>query len=194
MVRGGGLAGGPGDGRKQYITIEVISQEGYTLHIYTVIHCYFAWRIFPVYVYIVLFLQSHAVGKGWGGADLFILVISTFWGVGGGCEWAKQCEDVGDQNSFLSYLSWRIFSVYVYIKLHISSNPWGGGGGRKICLFSSYSSVHLGVGGGGGGGVGWDGKLVCMKNISIMIMIILHCFIKFIYSLWRGLTMCTVVS
>lgn len=80
----------------------------------------------------------------------------------------------------------NIFSkCLLYIKLFHQIH--GVGGGRKICLFSSYSSVHLGVGGGGGGGVGWDEEYC-------HYMIILQCFIKFIYSLWRGLTMCTVVS
>jgi hypothetical protein len=55
----------------------------------------------------------------------------------------------------------NIFSkCLLYIKLFHQIH--GVGGGRKICLFSSYSSVHLGVG--GGGGVGWDG----MKNIAII--------------------------
>ena len=48
-------------------------------------------------------------------------------------------------------------------------------GGRQICLFSSYSSVHLGVGGGGGGGMGWEASL---HEEYFHYMIILHCFIK----------------
>ena len=79
----------------------------------------------------------------------------------------------------------NIFSkCLLYIKLFHQIHGVGWGGGRKICLFSSYSSVHLGVGGGGGGvGVGWDEEYC-------HYMIIL----QFIYSFWRGLTMCTVVS
>ena len=57
---------------------------------------------------------------------------------------------------------------------------WGGGG-RKICLFSSYSSVHLGVGGGGGGGMGWEASL---HEEYFHYMIILHCLIKSIG--WGG--------
>ena len=57
----------------------------------------------------------------------------------------------------------------------------GWGGGRKICLFSSYSSVHLGVGGGGGGGMGWEASL---HEEYFHYMIILHCFIKSIG--WGG--------
>ena len=50
-------------------------------------------------------------------------------------------------------------------------------GGRQICLFSSYSSVHLGVGGGGGGwdGMGWEASF---HEEYFHYMIILHCFIK----------------
>jgi hypothetical protein len=45
--------------------------------------------------------------------------------------------------------------------------------------------------GGGWGGMGWEASL---HEEYFHYMIILQCFIKFIYSLWRGLTMCTVVS
>ena len=66
----------------------------------------------------------------------------------------------------------------------IKSLGWGGG--RSVYTFGGWR---------GGGGVGWDGKLVCMKNISSTYM-----FINSrggglpVYSLWRVLTMCTVVS
>ena len=56
--------------------------KGYT--IYSAIHSYFAWRIFPVSVYIVLFLQSHAVGKGWGGGQICLFSSSLHFGVCGG--------------------------------------------------------------------------------------------------------------
>jgi hypothetical protein len=62
---------------------------------------------------------------------------------------------------------------------------WGGGEEDLfilvilICTFGGWR--------GGGVGVGWDEEYC-------HYMIILQCFIKFIYSLWRGLTMCTVVS
>jgi hypothetical protein len=118
-------------------------------------HCYsnFAWRVFPVYVPITLFHQIHGVGKGCGGeADLFIFVICTcVGGRGGGL-------DVGDQNSFLSYLLWRIFSVNVYCILNyfIKFMGWGGGGGRSV--YSRHTHLYiwgLAGGGGGWGGMGW---------------------------------------
>ena len=63
---------------------------------------------------------------------------------------------------------------------------WGGGGGRSV--YSRHTHLYIwGLAGGGGVGVGWDEEYC-------HYMIILQCFIKFIYSLWRGLTMCTVVS
>ena len=60
----------------------------------------------------------------------------------------------------------NIFSkCLLYIKLFHQIH--GGGGGEEdlfilvilICTFGGWR---------GGGGVGWDGKLVCMKNISII--------------------------
>ena len=80
----------------------------------------------------------------------------------------------------------NIFSkCLLYIKLFHQIH--GVGGGEEdlfilvilICTFGGWR--------GGGGGVGWDEEYC-------HYMIILQCFIKFIYSLWRGLTMCTVVS
>jgi hypothetical protein len=147
-------------------------------------HCYsnFAWRVFPVYVPITLFYQFHGVGKGCGGeADLFIFVICTCVGGRGGgvgCGWPKQL--------FKLFVMKNIFSkCLLYIKLFHQIH--GVGGGEEdlfilvilICTFGGWR--------GGGGGVGWDEEYC-------HYMIILQCFIKFIYSLWRGLTMCTVVS
>ena len=64
----------------------------------------------------------------------------------------------------------NIFSkCLLYIKLfhQIHGVGWGGGGGRSV--YSRHTHLYIwGLAGGGGGGVGWDGKLVCMKNISII--------------------------
>ena len=89
MVRGGGFAGGPGDGRKQYITMEVISRKGIQyIQLYTAI----SREEFFQYMFILYyFIKAMGWGRGGGGADLFILVISTFWGVGGG--------DASEQNN-----------------------------------------------------------------------------------------------
>ena len=82
----------------------------------------------------------------------------------------------------------NIFSkCLLYIKLFHQIHGVGGGGGRSV--YSRHTHLYIWglAGGGGGGGVGWDEEYC-------HYMIILQCFIKFIYSLWRGLTMCTVVS
>ena len=78
----------------------------------------------------------------------------------------------------------NIFSkCLLYIKLFHQIHGVGGGG-RSV--YSRHTHLYI-WGLAGGGGVGWDEEYC-------HYMIILQCFIKFIYSLWRGLTMCTVVS
>ena len=60
---------------------------------------------------------------------------------------------------------------------------WGGGGEEDLFILVILICTFGGWRGGGGVGVGWDEEYC-------HYMIIL----QFIYSFWRGLTMCTVVS
>ena len=77
----------------------------------------------------------------------------------------------------------NISSTYMFI------NSRGGG----LPVYSRHTHLYIwGLAGvGGWGGMGWEASL---HEEYFHYMIILQCFIKFIYSLWRGLTMCTVVS
>ena len=68
---------------------------------------------------------------------------------------------------------------------------WGGGEEDLFILVILICTFGGWRGGGGWGGMGWEASL---HEEYFHYMIILQCFIKFIYSLWRGLTMCTVVS
>ena len=82
----------------------------------------------------------------------------------------------------------NIFSkCLLYIKLFHQIHGVGGGGEEDLFILVILICTFGGWRGGGGVGVGWDEEYC-------HYMIILQCFIKFIYSLWRGLTMCTVVS
>ena len=115
-------------------------------------HCYsnFAWRVFPVlYIFLLhYFINSMVWGRGVGGRRICLFSSSVHVWVGGGGG-----LDVGDQNSFLSYLLWRIFSVNVYCILNYFIKFMGWGGGEEdlfilvilICTF------------GGWRGGGWDG-------------------------------------
>ena len=94
MVRGGGFAGGPGDGRKQYITMEVISRKGIQyIQLYTAI----SREEFFQYMFILYyFFKAMRWGRGGGGGRSVYsrhLYILGCGGGGVGCEWAKQCED-----------------------------------------------------------------------------------------------------
>jgi hypothetical protein len=69
------------------------------------------------------------VGKGWGGADLFILVICTFGGGRGGG------VDVSEQNNVLAISHEEYFPYMFILHYFIKSMRWGrggGGGGRSV--------------------------------------------------------------
>ena len=101
---------------------------------------------------------NHILEVG-GEADLYI------------CGWAWGGGDVGEQiiviAIFKLFVMKNIFSkCLLYIKLFHQIHGVGGGGGRSV--YSRHTHLYIWGLAGGGGGVGWDGKLVCMKNISII--------------------------